>query len=230
MPRPDQPLDVLYEDNHLLVINKPAGLATMGTGDERMTLVDLAKVYIRDKYDKPGNVYLGVVSRLDMVTSGVIVLARTSKSAARLTTAFRKREVAKRYLALIQGEIDPPSGTLEHHLSKDDANRRMVASRQESKASQLARLQYETLRTVGERTLARVELETGRKHQIRVQLASIGHAILDDKKYGSEHKFAKGIALHSSRLILRHPTRGDELEFSAPLPHYWPMWCRQVPV
>ncbi len=228
MKLPDQKIDVIYEDNHLLVINKPAGIATMGTGDDRVTLLDVAKQYIKQKYDKPGNVYLGVVSRLDAVTSGVIVFARTSKAADRLSRLFHDRKVDKRYLALVEGLPQPSSRVIESFLIKDDSQKRMVGHQREIAGSKLARLSYTTIASRAERALLSVELETGRKHQIREQLASIGHAVVGDRKYGSDVSFPGGVALHAYRLAFLHPVGNDALEFTAPLPGVWPRWCHDA--
>ena len=118
-------LDVLYEDNHLLAVNKPAMLPTMGVAEDEPSLLTVAKEYIRRKHAKPGNVYLGIVSRLDVPVTGVVLMARTSKAAARLTAQFREREVEKVYWALVDGRVDPPSGQLTHYLRKDERHRRM---------------------------------------------------------------------------------------------------------
>lgn len=218
------PLNVLYEDNHLLVIDKPAPLATMGAEEGESSLVLLAKDYLRVKYNKPGNVYVGVVSRLDAFVTGVIVLARTSKAAARLTDQFRRRSVEKTYWALVADPLPDPSGTLEHHIFKNDARHRMevVSGRSEIPAdAKLARLTYQVIGTHQRRSLLEVKLETGRKHQIRVQLESIGCPIVGDRKYGSEVPFKSGIALHSRFLSFDHPTTKQRLQFEAIPPKWW---------
>ncbi|MGI9457985.1 MAG: RluA family pseudouridine synthase [Aeoliella sp.] len=215
-------LHVLYEDNHLLVVNKPAGLPTMGVADDRPSLLALAREYVKQKYDKPGNVYLGVVSRLDAPVTGVLVIARTSKSAGRLNEAFRSRAVEKIYLALGEGQIEPPDGCLEHHLRKDERHRRMHTTSPKTPGAQQAVLHYRTREILNDRSLLEIALETGRKHQIRVQLAKSGHPILGDRKYGATTPFAKGIALHSWRITLDHPVRREPLIVTAPLPGYWP--------
>lgn len=215
-------LDVLYEDNHLLVVNKPAGIATMGVRDDRPTMLSVAKEYIRTKYNKPGNVYLGVVSRLDAPVTGVLLIARTSKAARRLTESFRSRSVEKCYLALVEGHPSESQATLEHYLRKDERHRKMHTTSASAPDAQRAVLRYEVLSEQAETSLVRVELDTGRKHQIRVQLAKIGHAIVGDRKYGSTRAFPQGIALHSRRIALEHPVRKTPLEVVAPLPAYWP--------
>ena len=216
------PLQVLYEDNHLLVVNKPAGLPTMGVAEDRPSLLAVAKEYVKQKYNKPGNVYLGVVSRLDAPVTGVLIIARTTKAAGRLNEAFRNREVEKSYLALVTGQIDPSEGSLEHHLRKDERHRRMHTTGANTPGAQLARLSYQTMLQRHERSLLRVSLETGRKHQIRVQLSKSGHPIVGDRKYGSTEPFGQGIALHSWRLAIEHPVKHEPLVITAPLPAYWP--------
>jgi 23S rRNA pseudouridine1911/1915/1917 synthase len=217
-------LAVLFEDNHLLVVNKPAGLPTQGAAAGEPSVVTAAKQYLKHKYDKPGNVYLGVVSRLDATVSGVLVLARTSKAAARLSEQFRTGTVEKLYLALVERAPQPPAATLEHWLLKAEAEQRMIVVAPQTPGAQLARLSYELIEDSTKRALLAVQLQSGRKHQIRVQLATIGCPILGDRKYGSRMPFAGGgIALHSRRLAIDHPTSKERLTFEAPLPAAWPM-------
>ncbi|HEY2881248.1 MAG TPA: RluA family pseudouridine synthase [Pirellulales bacterium] len=243
------PLEILYEDNHLLAVNKRAGMPTQGAAAGAESVVQLAKEYLRKKYNKPGNVYLGVVSRLDSPVSGVVVLARTSKAAARLNEQFRGRTVQKRYWALVAGRIEPPSASCVDLIAKDERSKKMVlvkppnpatgvdikstASRKnpaQSRArpsskshakAQEAKLSYRRLKLVNNASLLEIELETGRKHQIRLQLAARGHPLLGDKKYGSQRSFPNGIALHCRQLIIQHPTLGKPIEFVAPPPKAW---------
>jgi 23S rRNA pseudouridine1911/1915/1917 synthase len=222
-------LEVLYEDNHLLVVNKPAMLPTMGVAEDRPSLLSAAKDYIRAKYAKPGNVFLGIVSRLDAPVTGVVLLARTSKAAGRLAKQFRDRDVEKIYWAIVEGTIEPPEGRLIDYLYKDERHRRVHASAAETPGAQVAELQY---RTVGlhhgepqlrdrSASLLEVRPHTGRKHQIRVQLSQAGFPILGDRKYGSVRRFPAGIALHARRLVARHPVSKMQMEFEAPLPEAW---------
>ncbi|MGI8982143.1 MAG: RluA family pseudouridine synthase [Pirellulaceae bacterium] len=224
MPTSHPSLQVLFEDNHLLVVNKPAGIATMGTAAGTTSMVTLAKEYLKQHYKKPGNVYLGVVSRLDLLVSGVLVFARTSKSAARLSEQFRERETQKIYWVVVEGVPEPASGELVHWLSKDESQQRMVIRSKKSADSQEARLKYQTLRKTTRGTLLEVELQTGRKHQIRVQLAAAGHPILGDRKYGSKEPFPAGIALHARSLTIGHPTLKQSMTFVAELPQTWEKW------
>jgi 23S rRNA pseudouridine1911/1915/1917 synthase len=214
-------LDVIYEDNHLLVVNKPAGLPTMGVADDARSLLSEARRYIKQKYHKPGNVYLGIVSRLDAPVTGVILLARTSKAAARLTEQFRSGAVDKRYWGLVQGDMQPPAGSLRDFVRKDERHRRMHVTGEQTPGAKEARLKYRALRAYGQNTLLEVELETGRKHQIRLQFGRRGHPILGDRKYGSTVGFPHGIALHSRSVALEHPVRHAPLELVAPLPLAW---------
>ena len=218
-------LTVLFEDNHLLVVNKPAGIATMGTAAGTTSMVTLAKAYLKQKHKKPGNVYLGVVSRLDSLVSGVLVFARTSKAAARLSEQFRERETKKIYWAIVAGMPEPMQGELIHWMSKDESHQRMVARSKKSADAQEARLKYRALQEVRHGTLVEVELLTGRKHQIRVQLAAAGHSIFGDRKYGSEIPFPAGIALHARLLTIEHPTLKKPLSFNAELPKAWEKWA-----
>lgn len=215
-------LVVLHEDNHLLVVAKPPGLPTMGVREDDPSLVREAKEYLRQKYDKPGNVYLGIASRLDAVTSGAIVLARTSKAARRLTDAFRTKEVEKTYWAGVGTTPEPAAAECFDHLRKDETQRRMVIAGSDVRDAKEARLAYRTIEIVPELgALLEVALETGRKHQIRVQLAHRGWPILGDRKYGSRVPFPEGIALHARRLAFEHPVRKTPIEIEAPLPASW---------
>jgi 23S rRNA pseudouridine1911/1915/1917 synthase len=212
---------VIHEDNHLIVIDKPPRLPTMGVAADQPSLVDWTKEWIRKKYHKPGNVYLGVVSRLDSFTSGLIVFARTSKAAARLTRQFQSGEVEKQYTAILEGRSPQPAGQLTDWVCKDDARRRMVVCGPDSPGARRAVLSYEVVGCDGRQTLVRIRLLTGRKHQIRVQFSSRGTPVLGDRKYDGRLRFADGIALHSSRLAFQHPIRRDKMSFRIEPPDYW---------
>jgi 23S rRNA pseudouridine1911/1915/1917 synthase len=215
-------LQVVYEDNHLLVLNKPAALPTMGTPAGEATLLTLAKDYVKDKYQKPGNVYLGVVSRLDAPVTGIVLFARTSKAAARLTEQFRTHTVQKTYWALVEQSVSPNSGSYTDWLIQDERHRRMHIVDANQPGGKESRLAYRQIADDGRLALLEIELETGRKHQIRVQLAYHGQPVVGDRKYDSPLKFPTGIALHARRLVIAHPVRGEAMEFVAPLPKYWP--------
>jgi 23S rRNA pseudouridine1911/1915/1917 synthase len=221
---------VLHEDNHLLVVNKPSGLATMGVPQGNASLVILVKDYLKRKYDKPGNVYLGVVSRLDRLASGAIVLARTSKAAARLTRLFAENRVEKTYWALVAPPPEDRSAVLEHWVQKNESLQRMEVTAPQAARAQWARLTYRQRnrgpsgghpRIAGGWAWLEVQLETGRKHQIRLQLSQIGSPILGDKKYGSPTPFPQGIALHARRIQFEHPVQHVPLDLTAPPPACW---------
>jgi 23S rRNA pseudouridine1911/1915/1917 synthase len=215
------PLVVLYEDNHLLALVKPPGLATMGVAGGKPTLLSLAKEYLKRRYHKPGNVYLGVVSRLDAPVTGVLLLARTSKAARRLTEQFRSGAVEKTYWAVVEGAVRPPAGAYVDWVRHDERHRRMHVARKGMDGVQEARLVYRTLQPLEGVSLVEVELQTGRKHQIRLQFSAHGHPVVGDRKYGSHREFTAGIALHARRLVVSHPTSGQRLELVAPLPNAW---------
>ena len=223
-------LSILYEDNHLLVIDKPAGLPTMGAAHGRPTAVEAARRYIKRKYDKPGNVYIGVVSRLDAPATGVLLLARTSKAAARLNEQFKSGTVEKTYWALVTGSPQFPLGELSDYLLKDERAERMRVVADDQHGAKRAVLRYRQLSAALHGvSLLEIQLLTGRKHQIRVQLASRGFPILGDSKYGSTDSFPVGIALHARRLVVEHPTKRSRLEFISPLPVHWRRWVTEEP-
>ncbi|MGE0756912.1 MAG: RluA family pseudouridine synthase [Pirellulaceae bacterium] len=212
---------ILYEDNHLLAVVKPAGLPTMGAAEGEPSLVVLARQYLKDKYHKPGNVYLGVVSRLDALVTGVVVFARTSKAAARLSQQFASGEAVKEYWCLVERPPVPPAGHCVDWLVHQDALRRVLVVSAGTPQAKDARLSYRTLRAARRCTLLEIQLETGRKHQIRVQLAHRGWAVLGDVRYGAHTSFPEGIALHARRLEFQHPVRPTRITFEAPLPASW---------
>jgi 23S rRNA pseudouridine1911/1915/1917 synthase len=215
------PLVVLYEDNHVLVVSKPAGLPTMGVSEDVPSLLKLSKQYIKDRYQKPGNVYLGIVSRLDAPVTGVTLIARTSKAAGRLAEQFRTQAVEKTYWALVEGDIAPAKAECVDWLAQDERHRRMWIVGYTIPGAKQARLTYRRIATLPDSSLLEVALETGRKHQIRLQLAHRGHPILGDRKYGSRRGWPEGIALHARRLCFTHPVKGERLEIQAPLPEAW---------
>jgi 23S rRNA pseudouridine1911/1915/1917 synthase len=212
-------VDVLYMDNHLLAVNKPAGMPVQPdeTGDE--DLLTWGKAHIRKVFGKPGNVFLGLVHRLDRPVSGVVVLARTSKAASRLSDQFRRRMVEKRYLALVEGERHG-SGTCMDYLVKEDRQVRIVA--EDYPGAMRAELTWRALAVKEGLTLLEVNLETGRPHQIRVQLAAGGTPILGDFRYGARRELdGRNLALHCYRLRTEHPTLGMPAAFQAPPPETW---------
>ncbi|MBE6428862.1 MAG: RluA family pseudouridine synthase [Planctomycetaceae bacterium] len=212
-------MQILYEDNHLLVVVKPAGLPTMGVSEGEKSLLTLAKNYVAEKYQKPGNVYLGVVSRLDTPTTGLVVIARTSKAASRLCEQFRTHTVRKLYVAVVDGRIPEESGTLRNFMAEEKRHRKMFVTQDPGGIP--AVLHYQVVKRFESRTMLQIHLETGRKHQIRVQLSHLGFPITGDFKYRSRSKFPAGIALHAHEITFTHPTLGTELHFTAPFPATW---------
>ncbi len=213
------PLSVLYEDNHLLVINKPAGVLVQGdiTGDK--PLVEMAKDYIGKKYNKPGDVFLGVVHRLDRPVSGVTVFARTSKALERMNALFRDRETKKIYWAIVTSKPSRQEGTLVHWLVKDEKKNKTTAYIRENANGLRSELNFTVIESKRGYYLIEVNPITGRPHQIRVQLASMGCPIAGDVKYGSEMNSPDGsIGLHARRLSFIHPVKKEPLVISAELP------------
>lgn len=220
---------VLYEDNHLLAVAKPPGWLVQGDRSGDPTLLEAAKSYLKRKYAKPGNVYLGLVHRLDRPVSGVVLLARTSKAAGRLAQQFRERSARKEYLAVVEG-LPPRDGELIAFLA-DRADRRGVtrAGPQPFAGSREGRLVLVVLARSRGRSLLRIEPLTGRRHQIRAQLALVGCPVVGDIKYGAGRRRAdRSIALHARVLEIDHPVSGDRVVLRAPLPPGWP-WSGRIP-
>ncbi|MCZ2341138.1 MAG: RluA family pseudouridine synthase [Bacteroidales bacterium] len=214
-------LNVLYEDNHCLALDKPAGWSTTHAEGDEQTLDQLAKAYLKEKYDKPGNVFLGVVHRLDKPVSGCLLFARTSKAAARLSEQFRAGAIEKVYWAVVDREMPNDTGSLEDWLWHDDANHRVIVVPPHTPGAKLARLLYTVRARHGGMTWLELRPHTGRKHQLRVQLASRGFSIHGDAKYGSPHKLGHAIALHAHSLTFLHPTQTHPITLTAPVPRHW---------
>lgn len=215
------PLEILYEDNHCLAIAKPSGyLSTHFQGREE-TLDRMVKQYLRDKYHKPGNVFLGIVHRLDRPVSGVLLFARTSKAAARLAEQFRAGSIDKVYWAMVEGEIATAAGTLEDWLRKDQARRRIEVVAPRSPGARQALLHFQGRGSHGQVSWLEIRPQTGRTHQLRVQLAHHGHPIVGDARYGSIHLFGRAIALHARALTFLHPICYEPITLTADLPRSW---------
>jgi 23S rRNA pseudouridine1911/1915/1917 synthase len=212
-------LNVLYEDNHLIAVEKPAGVLVQGdeTGEE--SLMDYVKTYLKEKYNKPGNVFLGLIHRLDRPVTGVVLFAKTSKGASRLGEQFRNHTVKKIYHAWVEGEPSKRKETLVHFLKKDEVKNKTSVFEQEVSGSQHADLTYEVVETKNNCALLRIILGTGRPHQIRAQLSFVGHPIVGDAKYGSKLTFSdRSIALVATSLSFDTATGEERKTVSLPLP------------
>lgn len=216
------PPSFLYEDNHLLVVEKPVNIPTQGDQTGDMDLLTLLKQDIKMRYQKPGNVYLGLVHRLDRPVGGVMVFAKTSKAASRLSDQIRQREFEKSYLAVLRGIPDKKEGALKHYLLKDERSNIVHTVSAEEPGAKEALLDYRVMDSAEDLSLVRVQLHTGRSHQIRVQFAAIGCPLYGDQKYGQHvNQPGQQIALWSSLIACSHPTTRERMVFrSFPPPNY----------
>ncbi len=212
--------NILYEDNHLLVINKPAGLLAQADATGDQDVLTVCKRYLKEKYAKPGEVFLGLVHRLDRPATGVMVLARTSKAAARLSEQIRRRLIAKTYWILLARSLNEVSGIYEDFLLKHGNKVHVVPPT--TKGAQFARLGWKSIQQQNGYTLVEVSLETGRPHQIRVQFASRGNPVMGDVKYGAKTALVdRSIALHCREMSFKHPTQDKVITVIAPPPPLW---------
>jgi len=210
---------VLFSDNHLLAVEKPAGLPIVPdeSGDE--SLFDLARSWVETEFNKPGRAFLGVVHRLDRPVSGVVLFARTSKAASRLAPQFKGRTAKKLYLGVCAGELPESEGRLEHWLLKDRATNRVRVSQEGREGAKLAATSWRVLAHERGHSLVELRPETGRSHQLRVAMATLGAPLLGDLKYGASEPLSdKSIALHARSLAVEHPTLREPLELRAELP------------
>jgi 23S rRNA pseudouridine1911/1915/1917 synthase len=217
-------LQVLFEDNHLIIINKRPGDIVQGdkTGDKPLS--DTVKAYLKKKYNKPGNVYLGVVHRLDRPTSGIVMFAKTSKALPRLNKMFAEKDAKKTYWAVVKNRPDEPEKKLIHWMKRNTKQNKSYANSKEVNDSKKAILTYKLIKKLDNYYLLEIDLETGRHHQIRSQLTAIGCPIKGDLKYGFNRSNENGsIHLHARKLKLMHPVKKELLEIIAPLPND-PIW------
>lgn len=217
-------MDVVYEDNHIIIVNKQSGEIVQGdkTGDRPLS--DIVKDYIKEKYQKPGEVFLGVVHRLDRPVSGLVVFARTSKALTRLNKMFAEGQVHKTYWALVQGCPEKDEDLLTHWLTRNEQQNKSYAYQREVPRSKKAQLKYRVLSRGDNYSLVEVQLMTGRHHQIRCQLSAIGCPIKGDLKYGAKRSNADGgISLQSHRVEFVHPVSKQTICLEAPLPPD-PLW------
>jgi 23S rRNA pseudouridine1911/1915/1917 synthase len=227
-------IERLFEDNHCLAVNKPAGLLSQGDISGELSLVDLVRQDLKTRYRKLGNVYVGLVHRLDRPTSGVVLLAKTSKAAGRLSSQFRSGQISKAYWAIIEGVVPEPAGQWVDRLVKDRQANRVDVLDQGSEQGQMAQVDFEVLERLGQYTKLVLKPATGRSHQLRIQLASRGMPILGDRKYGSKKNLMAEdgglrIALHARQLTFMHPTLRVAISVEAPVPADWPELSKPLP-
>lgn len=216
---------IVYEDNHLLVINKKVGQLVQGdkTGDE--SLLELIKDFIKKRDNKPGNVFLGLVHRIDRPTSGLVIYAKTSKALSRLTQMVKNREVKKTYWAVVAKEMIPKTQKLVHYLKKNEKNNKAIVFPKATDGAKEAILTYNVIKTLDNYLLLEIDLETGRHHQIRAQLSKTGVPIKGDLKYGSPRSNSDGgINLHARKLEFIHPVTKETIEIVGPVPQNDAIW------
>lgn len=220
-----QKLKVIYEDNHIIVVEKIPNVPSQSDKTGDIDMLTMVKQYIKEKYNKPGNVYLGLVHRLDRPVGGIMIFAKTSKAASRLSDQVREKVFKKKYLAVVDGKIENKSGTLEDYLYKDERNNISKVVNKDKKNAKLAKLDYDVIKydEVKKLSLVKVNLHTGRHHQIRVQLSNFGHSIFGDQKYGTRGQ-GKQIALWAYELTINHPITKEEMTFND-LPESVGTWC-----
>ncbi len=209
-----QDLKVLFEDNHIIVVEKKPNVPSQADKTEDEDMLTIVKQYIKVKYHKSGNVYVGLVHRLDRPVGGIMIFAKTSKAASRLSNQVREKLFKKKYLAVVDGKLAQKQGTLEDYLYKDERNNKSKVVNKDKKNAKLAKLDYEVLKynEVKDLSLLKINLHTGRHHQIRVQLANFGHSIFGDQKYGTRGQ-GKQIALWAYELSIVHPITKQEIIF-----------------
>lgn len=212
---------VLYEDNHIIVVIKPAGVLSQSDGSNNPDMLSILKAYIKEKYSKPGEVYLGLVHRLDRPVSGVMVFARTSKAASRLSEQIRTRKVEKIYRCVVKGVLDG-SGRLLNYICKDEESNIVTVAGSPKPGYKESYLDYRAIESKEGVTLVEVKLGTGRSHQIRAQMAYNGYPILGDRKYGDADRNCKDIALEAYKLSFEHPVKRESVTFEAPVPSSYP--------
>lgn len=220
-------MTILYEDNHLIVVNKTSSEIVQGdkTGDQPLS--ETLKLYLKEKYQKPGNVFVGVIHRLDRPVSGVVVFAKTSKALTRMNEALKNHDIKKSYWAIVKKADIEPVSTLTHYLVRNERQNKSYAYDKEHKNSQLSILHYKLMATSDRYSLLEIDLETGRHHQIRCQLAKIGCPIKGDLKYGFPRSNEDGgISLHARNISFIHPVTKEPLSITAPVPEekLWKMF------
>ena len=216
---------IIFEDNHLLVINKKAGQLVQGDKTGDLSLLDLIKNFIKIRDKKPGNVFLGLVHRIDRPTSGLVIYAKTSKALTRLTQMVKNREITKTYWAIVPKEMIPKSQRLIHYLQKNEKTNKATVFIKPTNTAKESILNYQIIKTLDNYQLLEIDLETGRHHQIRAQLSKIGVPIKGDLKYGAPRSNQDGgISLHARKLEFEHPVTKEKIEILAPVPQDDAIW------
>ena len=218
-----QNLKVLYEDNHIIAVEKEPNIPSQADKTEDLDMLTIIKKYLKEKYNKPGNVYLGLVHRLDRPVGGVMIFAKTSKSASRLSNQVREKIFKKKYLAVVDGKFEHKEGTLEDYLYKDERNNMSKVVKPEKKNAKFAKLDYEVLayNEAKKLSLVKVNLHTGRHHQIRVQFSSRKHPLVGDVKYGLNTEKIP-VALFAYKLAFYHPISREKMKFELEIPKRYP--------
>ncbi len=215
---PFKPSQILYEDNHLIILNKKSGQIVQGDKSETPPLLEDVKRYIKKKENKPGNVYLGAPHRIDRPTSGIVIFAKTSKALSRMTALFKTRAIEKKYWAMVRNPLSPQEKKLVHYLHKNERNNKTTTFPKPTKDAKEAVLEYRTLETLDYYSLIEVQLETGRHHQIRAQMSFHGNPIKGDVKYGDlRGNKDRSIALHARSIAFIHPVSKKEIAINAPI-------------
>lgn len=216
-------IKVLYEDNHLLVVEKPVNILSQGDDTNDKDMVNLLKSYVKEKYNKPGNVFIGLVHRLDRPVGGVMVFAKTSKAASRLSEQVRNKSFKKTYRAVIHKTMSKKEDNLKDYLYKNKKTNMVSVVNKNHKDAKNAELDYETLQSKNNFSLVQIDLKTGRPHQIRVQFASRKHPLFGDQRYGKDvNKVGQQIALWSYKIEITHPTTKEKMEFICEPPKEYP--------
>lgn len=204
-------INVLYEDNHIIVVEKKPNILSQSDITKDIDLLSMVKEYIKEKYNKPGNVYIGLVHRLDRPVGGVMVFARTSKAAKRLNDGIKNHEFNKTYVAVLDGILKKQNGELTDYLYKDEKIGKSKIVNKSYPGAKLSKLNYEVIEYVGNKTIVKINLITGRHHQIRLQFKNLGYPLFGDQLYGKQNK--EQIRLYAYKLSFNHPTTKERLEF-----------------
>ncbi len=220
-----QNLKVLFEDNHIIVVEKKPNIPSQADKTKDIDMLTIVKQYLKEKYKKPGGVYLGLIHRLDRPVGGIMIFAKTSKAATRLSNQVREKIFKKKYLAVVDGKFEEKQGTLEDYLYKDEKHNTSKVVNKDKRKAKLAKLDYQVLyyNEVKNLSLVNINLYTGRHHQIRVQLSHLGHSIFGDQKYGTRGQ-GKKIALWAYELTINHPITKEKMTFQD-LPESVGTWC-----